>query len=359
MINHQNKIQGPVIKTLAVIGAIVLLSVGGFITITVLTKIPSVFAGITAQVVSITQRFIPAGNIVVTLSETNPVSNDLVRLSFDHQNKEEDGSYSFFYECREGVHLERPNTNEIIFCNTPYSFVNSDDSFSFKVLSTKNEPVDVPLSVNFVKNNSTRISERGEAQISINGGSSTGNIVIVGNNTGTTTGNIGTGTGTGTGNTNNGVAIKPGNKTEEEILFNETNGTTNGFSNPSGLPDLKSVIIAVGEIDRQTNIFTATNTIPMISRGAVKFQIENVGTKQTGSWYFNVVVPTFPSYIYHSTAQPSLFPGEKIEYVIGFDSIRNDGAENTIVVNADPISSVKEISETNNIVKSVLSAYIQ
>ncbi len=180
-----DKLEDSIIKILAVVGAVVVLSFSGFITMTVLTNLPDIFSNITAQAVNITQTFIPNERIVVTLSDETPGGGDTVKLSFEHLSKGSDGSYSFFYECRDGVHFERAGTNgEVIFCNTPYNFINSDNSFSLVVFSIKPEAIKVPLSINFVKNNSTRISKRGEATLKINKGSGTtddGAILIIGN----------------------------------------------------------------------------------------------------------------------------------------------------------------------------------
>ena len=346
--NENNKMKDTTIKIMAGIGVIAVLSIGGLLTVTIMSKLPAVLSNLTAQVVNVTQRFIPAEKIVVTLDNENPLNGNLVNLSFGHLSKEEDGLYSFFYECREGVHFEKAfsgETNNIIFCNTPYNFLNSNNTFSFFVFSTKPNVVEVPLSINFVRNNSTRISERGEAKIRINGSTGTtqdgGTILLTDNRN-----NIPT-----------TVSRTPGDRVEETFLFNETTDTTKGISDPNGRIDLKSTILAVGRIDRISNVFTATSSIPTSDRGAVRFEIENIGTKASGPWTFNVVVPTFPAFIYHSKSQQSLLPGDKIEYTIGFDSIRSDNKPNTIVVNADPISSINELDETNNIVKAELPAY--
>jgi len=337
------KFKNPIIKILAVIGAVAILSLGGFLTITVLTKVPRILTNLTAQVVSITQNFIPAERIVLTLDNENPRDGDGVILTFEHLSKKEDGSYSFFYECKEGVRLEREvnSQNEIIFCNTPYNFVNSNNTISFRVFSTKSQLIDVPLSINFVKNNSDRISKRGKAVLRVNNDSvqEGGTILVVGNRGESTT------------------RREAGEKIEETTLFNDSTEVISGTSDPNGMVDLRPKILEVGEIDRTTNEFTATSSIEFGKRGAVKFEIENIGTKASGSWTFNVVLPTFPAHIYHSKSQTPLLPGDRIEYTIGFDSIRSDGAPNTIVVNVDPISSIKESDETNNIVKIELPAF--
>jgi hypothetical protein len=349
--NNNNKFKDSAIKILAIIGVVGILFVGGFLTVTIFGNLPNIASRLTAQVVNITQRFIPSERIIVTLDEENPRDGDTINLSFEHLSKEEDGSYSFFYECREGVHLERGG--EIVFCNTPLNFINKDNTLSFEVFSTNTNEVDVPLSINFIRNNSTKISERGEVSFKINetnviGNTSDGGTILVTNNNRDDN-----------ENTNNTGEIDrtAGDKIEETFLFNETSGTTAGISDPNGQVDLRAKILEIGEIDRTTNVFTATSSVHKSSRGAIKFEVENIGTKNSGSWTFNLVLPTFPRHIYYSKNQQTLLPGDKIEYIIGFDSIKNDDDPNTITVNIDPTNSVKEGDETNNIVKRNLITF--
>jgi len=234
---------------------------------------------------------------------------------------------------------------KVIFCNTPYNFINQNNTLSFRAFSVNAGEVDVPLSINFVKNNSTRISERGKASLKINGGGGNvndgGTILITDNrrNTGS-------------------VERTAGEKVEETFLFDETVGNRVGVSDPNGFVDLKPKILAVGQIDRITNVFTATSTILRSSRGAVKFEVENIGTKISSTWTFNLVLPTIPRHIYHSKNQQALLPGDRIEYVIGFDSIKDDASSpNIIIVNIDPTNSVREKDKTNNIVKTELKTF--
>ena len=130
----------------------------------------------------------------------------------------------------------------------------------------------------------------------------------------------------------------------EDNVFPVTSITV---SNPQGEPDLAVTILATGIIDEQNN-FLPTDSISRTKRGAVTFEIRNIGTKESGSWTFNAVLPTFPMQIFHSKAQKSLLPGDRIEFTLGFDQITNlpDGV---ITINADPTGSIKEISEENNI----------
>src|SRR3989344_3701101 len=120
-----------------------------------------------------------------------------------------------------------------------------------------------------------------------------------------------------------------------------------------GKSDLYSNITAYGTLN-SNNEFTATTTLKSTDKIAVRFEIVNHGTVETGTWYFNAVLPTFPSHIFTSESQQSLKPGEKIVFTLGFNKVaKKDG--NEFVVNADPANSINEASETNNIAKLTMN----
>lgn len=141
-----------------------------------------------------------------------------------------------------------------------------------------------------------------------------------------------------------------GTKTEKTFVYYSTGPTA---SDPQGVIDLEPRILEVGFVDKATNVFTASSSPSANLRIAVRFEVVNKGTKASGSWSFNAVLPTMPLYIYSGDAQQSLLPGERIEFVIGFDSIerKKDGE---FTVNIDPTSRVVESNETNNIVKTLI-----
>ena len=120
-----------------------------------------------------------------------------------------------------------------------------------------------------------------------------------------------------------------------------------------GKPDLAVKILETGVIDKVTNVFTATTSLRSVDRIAVRFSVENLGTKETNLWYFNAVLPTYPSHIYSASSQISFLPGDRIEFTLGFDSIeKKDG--NLVIINADPANSISEASEDNNIARVII-----
>ena len=128
-------------------------------------------------------------------------------------------------------------------------------------------------------------------------------------------------------------------------------------ANQNGKPDLMSNILEIGVVSKTDNEFTATTTLRSGDRIAVRFVVDNIGTKQSGDWYFNASLPTFPSHIFSSGMQQNLEPGDRIEFIIGFDSIeKKDG--NVVFINADPANSLNEIKEDNNIASTTISGVI-
>ena len=143
-------------------------------------------------------------------------------------------------------------------------------------------------------------------------------------------------------------ALTPGPETNTEYQVSQSQGTQ-----AQGKSDLYSNIIAYGTLNNN-NEFTATTTLKSTDKIAVRFEIVNHGTIETGAWYFNAVLPTFPSHIFTSESQQSLKPGEKIVFTLGFNKVaKKDG--NEFVVNADPANSINEASETNNIARPTIS----
>ncbi|MDB4992318.1 MAG: Peptidase sortase-like protein [Parcubacteria group bacterium] len=140
-----------------------------------------------------------------------------------------------------------------------------------------------------------------------------------------------TGTGTGTGQTSTVVT------------------TVTTPVAPHGLSDLAVIITAVGYLNSpgNTSTFVPSNNVPNGKSGAVQFTVTNAGTNYTGSWNFNVNVPTVPAQNYNSANQPSLAPGDSIDYVLGFDR-GNSGVSRTITVALDSNNQVVESNEGNN-----------
>lgn len=139
----------------------------------------------------------------------------------------------------------------------------------------------------------------------------------------------------------------PGNEDVEVIQQ-----PTGPVSDPNGLPDLVPTVIATGKLvgGYQANNFVATSTLSSTDRIAIKFAVVNSGTKESGTnWRFNVVMPTRTTYIFEAKPEhvQNLLPGERIEYVIGFDQSRV-GTDLQISIAVDHNKTLTESNEDNN-----------
>jgi hypothetical protein len=116
-----------------------------------------------------------------------------------------------------------------------------------------------------------------------------------------------------------------------------------------GVPDLVPSVLAVGLMTGTTtdSFVLATTTLKSTSRIGVKFVVQNKGTGVTGDWRFTIILPTDPIHVYESTPQQSLLPGERIEYVLGYDRSKW-GNDLQISLTVDPQKVVAESVEDNN-----------
>lgn len=127
-------------------------------------------------------------------------------------------------------------------------------------------------------------------------------------------------------------------------------GTTTGtkpYTGPlTGFSDLTVTNVVLGYLtSADTASFVASSTIPSGMRGAVKFTIVNVGTNTTGAYDFEAVLPaTSTGYHFFSGKQKALLPGEREDFVLGYDSARTG----TITITVDSDNTIKEINEGNN-----------
>ena len=139
------------------------------------------------------------------------------------------------------------------------------------------------------------------------------------------------------------VPVSSGHETNAVYPIGGTASTTPILQ---GLPDLVTTIDAVGYLaTTSANSFVASSTVPAGSRPAVKFSIKNKGTNMAGSWRFSASIPTVTGYVYQSQLQQPLYPGDRIDYVLGFDqAVQGTGKTITIIANPDRVVPESDFS---------------
>lgn len=340
MNNQKQDFKSLAVKALAVVGFLAILFIGAWGAVTIVRYLPNALSALASAAVSITSIFIPNERIEVALSPATARSGEPVTLSWEHINRRGEGVYTVSFACRDGVSFDAQAQNGLytkVFCNTPFNFVNAEKDMKLIPFSERNRFIDVPLTVTFVKTNEREARASTEAT-----------LTIVNEKLASSPATTGTSTAGGTTGTINRL---PGTRTQN--IYQITPGGQ--ISDPRGFVDLAVNILGVGVVSTTTNEFSVATRIPRGARGGVRFEVVNLGTKASGGWSFNAPLPTLPFFIFHSATQPFLNPGDRIEYVIGFDSVDTRTNTGTIVVNVDPTGSIKESNENNNVARATIA----
>jgi len=304
----------------------------------------SLNANIQSAIASMTSIFSPKEKLVIDSETFSIKSGDAITLSWQHMGSKKDGTYSLTYPCMDGFHLETNATaegGEVIFCNTPYHFLNNENSITLKAFSQKNRYMDVPIVIQYIKNDSNEVSASSESLVTItNENPGDAKTAVVAKTT-----------------PPKKIEVAPSAPSKSEVPAPEPTYTVVNVpapaSDPNGMADLSVTILETGTIDKTTSVFTATTAPKSTDRNAVKFEVSNLGTKASGVWKFDANLPTVPAYTYHSDEQVSLNPGEKIVFTLGFDSIEKQNG-NIVSITIDPTSTVTEVTRNNNMVSKTV-----
>ncbi|MES2014252.1 MAG: CARDB domain-containing protein [Patescibacteria group bacterium] len=334
------------VRALAIFGFLAIIIVGMWGSVQVARNVPGAFSSVAAAIVSFTSIFVPAGETITVSAPSLTVNaNEPFVLSWTHAKKSVEGSYTFRYNCADGVYFNSPTVSgseTAVYCNVPFNFLNSNNQITLTPVSTTNRFVDVQVFVDFTPNGANRPTVTGQTALT---------VVNSANTTSPGTLSPATTPTTKTPVTTNPVTTTPRPVTAgpEQTHTYPVNGS--GVSDPNGYVDLTAQIIEVGVVDKTTGAFTASSTPSRTNnRIAVRFSVQNIGTKTSPEFDFNAVLPTLPSNIFSAPFQQALAPGDRIEFTVGFDSFNPDTPNGVFTVNVDPTGRINERNKDNNIV---------
>lgn len=245
--------------------------------------------------------------LTITPESPTVVSGNATTISWSH--KASKGTYAFVYECRTGLSIDVPNasgTFSPLPCATPY-VVAAGGTEAIRIIPRSTvASVVAPFSITYRDENAVA-------------GVSAADAITI---------------------TNANPAPVQATTTPIKTPVKKP------VSSVPGIPDLTVHLIGIGVMVNGT--FQSTNAIGLSDTAAVRFEIKNTGTASTGGWYFNASLPSSPTYQYHSVAQQSLAPGDRIEYTLRFTNLAQGGG--MVTVTADPQNAIREASESNNII---------
>lgn len=253
------------------------------------------------------------------------------------------GSYTFRYECKDGVAVDISYSDKefsSIACGSAYE-LGEIDRIKIKIDSEKNRVSEMAYTIAFLQKNDNSSST-----------SQTNTISIINQNIAElTTGTTSTSTETTSPTTDAVVA------TEKPVTIpptiNKPVVSTPVYiyeipiSNPNGITDLVLSNLKIGTIDKIKRFVTTEAIIKNVA-GAIQFTVHNTGTKTSEDWTFAVTLPGNIEYV--SSAQKPLKPNERAILTIEFPAVTNTNLQ-TVKVD---VKTKRDSDNSNNSLKQTV-----
>ncbi|HVZ76296.1 MAG TPA: hypothetical protein VG934_03470 [Candidatus Paceibacterota bacterium] len=277
------------LRTVALIGLILVLLLGAWGIILLAFNLSSVVSTVGGSVVSLVTgngSSAPAQESLAISTPTAVTSGTPVTISWNHTNASGQYSYSLSYQCQSGLSLKAPTPAgqyQTVPCATPFNYVGATQSMTVIPAISGSAPVAASFVVSATKLDDGTVTASASTNVTVNPASAAPSQ----------TGNSGS---TSTGTASNGGTYIPAAHTT--TLY--------------GYPDLSVSIISVTQLP----------TFAYPGRTQVQFQVSNVGTTiARAGWNFTAQLPLQAPYNqYTSQTQQALYPGDKIVYTLTFDN---------------------------------------
>jgi hypothetical protein len=281
-------------------------------------------------------------------------SGDSILISWNGPVRN-DGVYELAYPCSSGTDvtlIAADGTKPAVTCGQDFRFISLDNTMTLSIVSKYQRLSEVPISFSFT-NASNTVEQLGNVKLSVANnspiaatGSATGNQVASGN--GSQTSSQASLTSGGGRTYFQSAAVTKANATNGSAgSSSNVNGTGAASSQQGGSPDLVVRVISISRVDPATRASIPGTTFFPGDTASIQFEIVNVGTGASGAWRFQAELPTFDSKLFQSDIEPSLSPGGKIVFVLGFDGLANASANSAVIV-ADPGKTVNDAARGNN-----------
>lgn len=287
------------IKGLFILGIFLIVLILAFAIVKIT---PRIFTSLTTMGNVIKSPF-GRNDITIEANDTELYSGQKTIVFWDHE-PEEFGTYDVKYPCIDNLEIviNTNDTEKKLLCNIPYKLNSSINSIEIiPTLNKENALIDLPLSIKFTTESGNTLSE-GSINFTVK---------------------------------NDSERIEENDSVEinSEIINSESKKNPVAKSNSSS----SSNYYSPGKSD-----LVITNLMA-ISHEVVSFQVSNIGTGNTGNWFFSFIRPD--GKIEFSPLQISLRPAETILYTLNFNGIPSG----SVLINLDPSNIVAEINEKNNV----------
>src|SRR3989344_2264362 len=117
-----------------------------------------------------------------------------------------------------------------------------------------------------------------------------------------------------------------GNIERKTYSAGESTTTSRGIVSSGDFPDLSIQIVDMGILNSE-DVFAHATSVQQGQKGAVVFDVKNIGGKASSEWIFSGQIPT-PIGNFTSEEQIGLAPEEGIRFTMGFSNLINSGVNN-------------------------------
>lgn len=247
-------------------------------------------------------------NTIAVTAPKEVTSGESFAISWKHKTSE-NGMYAIMYPCTEGLRFATPGPDNALItmpCGAAFGVGQATTSARITPMLVGTTSIKTPLSVLFIPSSTSSTPIEGTATITVNAKGSAMPQPIV----------------------------TPATTTPAEQKPETPKPTTPVVSGPGDL----AVTITSVNVDQYGN-------------GTVTFNISNIGSGASGSYYFTAQLPTSQPYTYTSPTQMSLSPGSYIVNTLRFSA----AVPGSIFVNVDPANTAREGNESNNTATQYIS----
>lgn len=298
-------------KTLAVLGFIVLIIFAVWLAVQIVKLTPSTFSSL-ANLLESTQKGREAQNELVIESDDS-VINSKEAFAIKWSDLKRDGAYTLMYECADDVTLSIRVGGEIIPMNCGETFVLPKETFSVdaSLISEKERFVDVVYRVAFIKDSESEAAFEAEKTVTVVNATVPNGDTVAKND--------------------DEEKADDTKKEEPKTVATSTPKTTptttykyaytKPVSNPNGYTDLSTKFIGIGIV--KNGNFTAYEKLDAGEEGAMQFAVKNIGTKTSGAWTYKIALPDGTDIT--SKAQAPLQPNEQATLTVIFPDAGKDG----------------------------------
>lgn len=294
-----------VIKTLAIIGFIAVIVIGVWLSVQVVRIIPSAFSSL-ASIADSVYGNRPIDTLTIATEKNIVNSGESFQITWTEVSRE--GAYGFMYQCTNGVAVDVRSGGEVTALSCDEILPLPDGVFDIDIIATseKQRFIDLPFAISFTQVGTDSALFEKNARITLVNASIPQSADILAENE------------------------EEGEMTEEEAESETLGGQSATAlapivteevvsliptSDPNGFVDLKMTYLGVGTLEG--NIFMPAGTIDADEKGALRFEVKNIGSKISDEWTFDVLLPTGSSYT--SEEQAPLKPNERATITLGFE----------------------------------------